>query len=82
VEKDFRNSSLEKGDKGGCKAYNEEESKKQPPPPPLLIKSKKGTVLFKRYLVVGVIRKISFSEKLGFDIIVNEIQNCFLEIKS
>jgi len=36
VEKDFRNSPLEKGDKGGCKAYNEEESKKQPPPPPLL----------------------------------------------
>jgi hypothetical protein len=36
LEKDGRNSPLEKGDKGGCEAQNEEENKKQPPTPPLL----------------------------------------------
>ena len=41
--RDFSNSPLEKGDKGGCEAEaiglsrrNEEENKKQPPPPPFL----------------------------------------------
>ena len=34
--RDFRNSPLKKGGKGGCEDDMEKESKKQPPPPPLL----------------------------------------------
>jgi hypothetical protein len=34
--RDFRNSPLKKGDKGGCEDDMEKEIKKQPPPPPLL----------------------------------------------
>jgi len=36
TQQDFRNSPLEKEDKGRCEAQNEEGSKEQPPPPPLL----------------------------------------------